>query len=200
MNKHFKSIIEDLLKSKGGIIIPTKFQIESWKSILEDWINDKDLPLFYRSSSSARWSLIDNSFDREIRTTDNTPAFWVFCKLVLKPESIHTKNTIKDLISSKQFPISFVYDKESRKNGLTKEMSSNKEIRINEIDEGYKLAHIEKIALTRKKEKSIDDYITHHRKFLSLENMYAINKKYAGLAEVNEFNCVLNDYLKLGKL
>ena len=128
--------------------------------------------------------------ERTITTTDNTPAHWIFKNIVLDKKS-YSRQEIDILIKTNKFPISFIR-KKSEYETLLDEMVADKHTRLNNV--GWKLAHINRIAMKRGKNITIDDYKKHHISFLNLSNMYLIDKEFSGLAEVQLFNDLVIEY------
>jgi hypothetical protein len=173
-----------LLDKEQVLKFPSYEQITTWEKILQLWIEDKRLPLFVRKPANIRGSFITHSSNRKIIITDNTPAHWVYKKVVLNNEVLSLHDVIKALNSS-TFPLAMMRKKIERESLLQTQIAS-KEFRLGH--DNWKIAHIDPIALPRKKIISIDEYIKHHVKFLSLKNMYLIRKDFSGLAEVSMFN------------
>ncbi|MFZ4751925.1 MAG: hypothetical protein ACOYLG_01160 [Chitinophagaceae bacterium] len=183
IKSHFESVFQ-ILKANNKIVLPDKQIILEWDKVLEEWIEDDNMKLFARKGGETRGSSIINQFGRVIITTDNTPAHWVFKNLILD-NSRFNKSHINQLIMSNEFPISFIR-KKSEYDTLVGKMVADKSTRLNE--QGWKLAHINRIALKRGKKVKLQDFKNHHFNFLSLSNMYLIDKSLSGLAEVELFN------------
>lgn len=185
---YFESIFYSLIENER-IIFPNKEIINTWQNVINEWINDDSIPLFVRKGGEIRGTTIE--FDgRNIITTDNTPAHWVFKNIVLERLNFSPQE-ILELINSNKFPISFIR-KKAEYETLLDGMVANNKTRLNNA--GWKLAHIIGIAMKRGKNITIDDYKKHHSQFLALSNMYLIDKKFSGLAEVNLFNEIIIDY------
>lgn len=189
IKEKFKTVFNILLQNKK-IVIPEDVIIKSWQVVIEEWIKDESMTLFVRKGGEIRGTKITNIRERDIITTDNTPAHWVFKNLVLDKLN-YNKNQIADLVKSNRFPISFVR-KKSEYETLIGEMVATKTTRLNE--HGWKLAHIDRIAMKRGNNITIEDYKTHHSNFLNLSNMYLIDKDFSGLAEVLLFNEIVQEY------
>jgi hypothetical protein len=191
IKRHLESVF-NLLVENNKILFPDKNIINSWEKLLGEWIEDEAMTLFARKGGETRGTNVDNIYNRRIITTDNTPAHWVFKNLVLN-KSIFTKDHVHELIQNNNFPIAFIR-KKNEHNTLIGRMVADKETRLNE--QGWKLAHIKPIALKRGKNISLQDYQNHHASFLSLNNMYLIDKNYSGIAEVTMFNEIVLAHLK----
>lgn len=183
IKKHLEFIF-NLLIENNKIIFPDKKTITAWDKVIKEWINDEEMTLFTRKGAETRGSKVVNPHGRNIITTDNTPAHWVFKNVVLSKSKI-TKAQIHLLLESNEFPIAFIR-KKSEIETLKGKMVADTATRLN--NQGWKLAHINPIALKRGKNISLQDYKDHHLSFLSLENMYLIDKDFSGIAEVKLFN------------
>src|SRR5687767_2969954 len=187
IKSHIRSIY-DILKKDGKILFPDAAVIKQWDETLQHWIDDHEMLLFARKGGQTRGTRYENSVGRVIMTTDNTPAHWVF-KTIVFDKKMLGKNEIQTLLSTNKFPISFIR-KKSEYDTLLDGMVADSSVRLNE--KGWKLAHINRIALKRGSNLLPDDYHKHHVKFLSLDNMYLIDKGLSGLAEVPIFNEIVS--------
>lgn len=182
----FKVLIEN-----KKILIPCETIIKSWERVLIEWIKDDTMPLFVRKGAETRGTILENFLQRKIMTTDNTPAHWVFKNIVFE-EKKFTKNDIKNLLQNNNFPIAFIKKKEEQ-NTLIGKMVADNDTRLN--NKGWKLAHIEGIAMKRGKNVTLTNYKEHHKRFLSLTNIYLIDKQYSGLAETVLFNTIVKEHI-----
>lgn len=188
IKENFQSVFDSLLEN-NKIIFPSNEIINSWQEIINEWLENNSLPLFVRKGGETRGKKIEFS-GRQIITTDNTPAHWVFKNLVLENLSFNIKE-IENLINSNNFPISFIR-KKSEYETLLDGMVANSKTRLNNL--GWKLAHIERVAMKRGENITLQDYKNHHSKFLNLSNIYLIDKQFSGLAEVNLFNEIVMNH------
>lgn len=186
---HLQSVFS-LLLSKDKIKIPDKKIVSTWENILSEWVNDESMTLFARKGGKIRGSKIEGIENREILYTDNTPAHWVFKNIFLDKMIVH-KSELKILLNEKKFPLCFIRKKAEHET-LTAEMVATKDTRLTD----YKLTHIDRIAMKRGENISIEDYKNHHFTFLNLSNMYLIDKEFSGLAEVPLFNEIIKEYKK----
>jgi hypothetical protein len=188
IKENLRSIFNELIQN-GGLVFPKIETINLWSIVINDWLESDSIPLFVRKGGEIRGRILEVN-GRNIITTDNTPAHWIFKNLVLENKSFNAQQVDK-LIKSNKFPISFIR-KKSEYDTLLDGMVADSKTRLNNL--GWKLAHIEGIAMKRGKSITIKDYKTHHSKFLNLSNMYLIDKNYSGLAEVNLFNEIVSEY------
>ena len=190
VSQQMKDGFEDLYATmvRDGIVkFPTKDQINIWEGILDEWVSDKTLPLFRRKPSGGRGSQVIHEAGRALMITDNTPAHWVYRTAVLNADK-PTFSIVREAIRNNTFPIAMMM-KKVEKEFLLKSQVSNSSFRLG--NENWKVAHIEPIALSRQQNLTIEQYEAHHRKFLSLSNMYLIRKDYSGIAEVALFNGIV---------
>ncbi len=186
IKKHLESIFY-LLKENEKIIIPKNKLIIEWDKVIEEWVEDKSMTLFVRKNGKLRGEKIDNEYGRHIVITDNTPAHWIFKNIVLNKIKF-TKKEIHKLITANELPIAFAR-KKTENDLLIGKMVAGKTINFSD----WKLAHINQIGLKKAINISLEDYKKHHRDFLSIRNMYLIDKKFSGLAEVKLFNEIVNE-------
>lgn len=95
---------------------------------------------------------------------------------------------VKEAIQKNTFPIAMMM-KKIEKEFLQKSQVINSSFRLG--NENWKIAHVEPIALSRQQNLNIEHYEIHHRKFLSLRNMYLIRKDFSGIAEIPLFNKII---------
>ncbi|MCC7301109.1 MAG: hypothetical protein IT233_00560 [Bacteroidia bacterium] len=189
IKKHLESIFIQLIENEKIVFAENKI-CSAWDSVLKEWIDDDAMTLFTRKGGETRGTKVSNSHSRKIITTDNTPAHWVFKNLVLSKSKIK-KIDVQSLLNKNEFPIAFIRKKNEYETLIGK-MVADKNTRLNE--QGWKLAHITPIALKRGQNISLQDYKDHHYNFLSLKNMYLIDKSYSGIAEVKMFNDIVANH------
>jgi hypothetical protein len=185
----FKQLFEQLLSSYL-IQFPSTKRIKEWDEVLNQWINDSTLPLFSRKSSSLRGSSFVHEAGRTLIITDNTPAQWIYRRVVLNGEKL-TLLDISEALMKRSFPLAMMVKKSEREHLIDSQVSKGSFKVDNEV---WKIAHIKQIALARTKSPGINDHIEHHRRFLSLDNMYIIRKDFSGIAEVDIFNKLIADW------
>jgi hypothetical protein len=183
MEKILNDAFEKLME-KNWLLFPSQEISEEWDVTLHEWMNDERLPLFVRRPSALRGSQVANNFGRKLIITDNTPAHWVFRTIVLDKKRPDL-NMVANTIDAGEFPLAMMM-KKTEKAHMQKAQVATRAYRLGQDE--WKIAHIEPVALSRKKNLELDDYVDHHYKLLSLKNMYLINKAYAGIAEVKQFN------------
>jgi hypothetical protein len=181
----FEDLYQLLLEARKLHFPPSEL-VANWETVLNSWISDERLPLFIRQPSKGRGILNEHESGRWLRITDNTPAHWVYKKNVIDNEPL-TFIEVRLALTNNNFPLAMA--KKQVEIDLKKtEVASRKHLLGNE---NWYLAHIKPIALSGGNNKTIEDYVAHHRNFLSLDNMYLISKEYKGLAEVEMFNDIV---------
>lgn len=159
--------------------------------LLDDWISEKSLPLFVRKSINLRGQAIKHKSGRTIVPTDNSPAQWAFARAMSSEPCPSLEDLRKWLIPPlsvpEEIPIAFALSKIQLAAASYKKTLSRGAGSVNSA--GWKLAHICSIGLNKKgglESLDIDDIGRHHRKFLSLRNMFLVPLQWAGLAELSE--------------
>ena len=179
-----------LFLREGLIKFPSPEQIDAWENVLDKWIEDPSLPLFVRQfdkNEKLRGSEIGHTSNRILIRTDNTPAHWVYKKYVVAGEKPSLK-TLKLELKNRTIPLAMVINKKEALI-LNKPEYDSRNHRMGQDD--MKLAHIERVKLPGNKDLPLSEYINHHKRFLSLKNMYLIKQSYAGIAEVKSFNDIV---------
>jgi hypothetical protein len=75
-----------LIKNNKLIISDNKIN-KTWLRVIDEWVNDDTMTLLVRKGGEIRGTKVVLVSERNIITTDNTPAHWVFKKLVLDRKS-----------------------------------------------------------------------------------------------------------------
>lgn len=180
----------ELLLAENKIIFPSIKQQKHWERVLEQWIKDHTIPLFARKASGIRGQTMEHIRERVIIKTDNTPAHWVFRNCVLNSE-LPIVSRVKKELDERKFPIAIMI-KKTEKEFLIKSQVAAKEFRLGK--EKLYVAHLEKVALPRNLNLSMEQFINHHRRFLSLQNMYAIDIDFYGLTHIKIFNDIVKEH------
>ncbi|MBK9391761.1 MAG: hypothetical protein IPN68_16805 [Bacteroidetes bacterium] len=186
---NLKNLFE-LLLSENKILFPSVMQQKHWEKVLEKWIKDRTIPLFARKASGIRGQAIEHIHSRDVIKTDNTPAHWVFRNCVLNSELPNVERVKKEW-DERKFPIAIMIKK------TEKEFLIKSQVAANEFRLGKKklyVAHLDKVALPRNLNLPMEQFINHHRRFLSLQNMYAIDIEFYGLTHVKIFNDIVKEH------
>lgn len=77
--------------------------IDKWEKLIDDWIEDFDMPLIVRKETDKRGQSFIHRTGREIIIADNTVALWIYGH-VLKGE-VFTLNQIRDLFRRNELPV-----------------------------------------------------------------------------------------------
>lgn len=159
--------------------------LTAWGGLIEDWIAERSLPLLVRKHRNNRGARIQGAGGRVLVPTDNSPAQWAFavahsgiCPKVLE---------ITGLLERGELPIAMILKTEERPGATYKGVRGKCP---GTSDAGWKLAHIEGVALGGR--GGIESYPLaviedHFRRFMSPANMLVVPAEWSGLAEVDAF-------------
>lgn len=152
-----------------------------WKQLLDEWVDNLELPLFVRKSSFNRGTVIPHTTGREIVPCDNSPAHWAFVMAYIG-ECPSLKDIQSQLLSD-SIPVMMIQSRVERP--LAKyHCSLSRSFNVNEY--GWKLAHIEPVGMRKRTavaETPIDTIESHFRSLLSPSNMFVVPKAWGGIAE-----------------
>lgn len=156
--------------------------ITAWDNLINEWAEDKKLPLIIRRSREPRGHEYTHKSGRKIIISDNTVAIWVSYNVINK--NILTLEEIKNIMENDELPIAFAF-KSGEASGakLTKTLGKYRIL-------GWTVCHIEPVGLnSREKITDIDISILvdHFKKYLSPGNMFLLPNRIAGLGEIQEF-------------
>ena len=157
---------------------------EKWDRLVEEWKDDRDMPLVVRKSTGIRGGEIRHNTGRLVIISDNSFPQWVYYHVMFG--KIYTKDEMKAFLRQDEIPFSFAtkkteMDKVVHKKTLGK-FSLNKE--------GWKLCHIEPIGLNDKtpvEEIDIKRLEEHFIKLASPGNMFVVPLEIGGIGEIQEF-------------
>ncbi len=158
--------------------------LQRWDSLLDEWANDPELPLYVRKSSSIRGSEVEHNDGRKIVFCDNSPAHWSY--VMASSGECPSLPEIKVMVSSDLIPVVMIQKVADRPNAKYNHSLSSK---FNVNKHGWKLAHIQPVGLkvrTRVSEISLDTIIQRFKFLLSPANMFVVPLAWAGLAEAQE--------------
>lgn len=185
------SDIGKLLHDLGGMwhASDVRPKIEStvaaqWDQLLQEWANDRQLPLLVRKNALVRGSEINHVTGRKIVPCDNTPAQWA-CGLALRGH-VPSIPEIRKQLSEDSLPVSFAHkkaEKEMRRYHCTLGKHT-----INK--NGWKLCHIASVGLNTRQSLEDIDLAVLKEKFVSLlspSNYFLLPMAWGGLGEAKEF-------------
>lgn len=177
---------------------PKKEVMVHWRTLIDSWCNDKDIPLFIRKASEGRGKYIKHDTGRFLIPVDNSSAHWAFY-MALNNEKPSLED-IRTFISDDQIPVALILKKEERLVARQK-CTLSKDFNLNKL--GWKIAHIEGVGLNESSSINyihIDSLKKHFRKLMSPENMFLIPLALEGLGEIpavideiKKFNQTAND-------
>jgi hypothetical protein len=164
-----------------------------WEKLIHDWAMDDSLPLYVRKNSDNRGSIVRHKSRRLIVPTDNSPARWAFVSACQGDKP--SLREIKGMVRRDLIPVAIALSrKESRKARYRRNLSELRKASPNSA--GWKVAHIDHVGLKvsrSPRELNIQTLKEHFVKLMSPSNMFAIPKKYSGLAELPEFYEQINN-------
>ncbi len=157
---------------------------KQWAILLNDWKNDKALPLLVRKGSAVRGSEIVHASGRKIVPCDNSPAQWAY-SLAMSGE-VPTIEGLIDGFAADRIPVSFAHKKEEK--GHRRYHCTLGAFTVNK--KKWKLCHIKKVGLkTRLPLEETDIELLKERFFLLLapENHFLLPLEWGGIGEAKEF-------------
>jgi hypothetical protein len=159
--------------------------LNGWSDLLQNWIADKSIPFFVRSSKSAPGTVIVHPTGRLLVPTDNSPAQWVFTQA--EKGIIPSLDDIRHGFENDQIPIAMAIKKKHKAD--TKYFCNLATLKDNPNNRGWKVAHIESVGLRQRgeiAEMNISDLEAHFIRLLNPSNMFLVPKKWAGFSEIEE--------------
>lgn len=156
--------------------------IDKWEKLIDDWIEDFDMPLIVRKETDKRGQAFIHRTGREIIIADNTVALWIYGH-VLKGE-VFTLNQIRDLLMRNELPVVFMATKE-----IKEKAKYSKSLGKNPLSH-WKLCHIESVGFNTNTpivDIEIADIKEHFRKYVSPKNMFVLPKEIGDLGEIAAF-------------
>ena len=156
--------------------------LRKWDNLIEEWVEDKTMPLIIRKETSKRGQAFTHPCGREIIISDNTVAIWVFSN-VLKG-NIFTLNDIKELLHNNELPMVFIATNEIKEKGkYTKPLGRHSLL-------NWKLCHIQPVGFntnTSIEDLDISEIKEHFRKYVNPNNMFVLPKEIGYLGEIDVF-------------
>lgn len=156
--------------------------IDKWERLIDDWIEDFDMPLIVRKETDKRGQAFIHRTGREIIIADNTVALWIYGH-VLKGE-VFTLNQIRDLLRRNELPVVFMATKEIKEKAKYSKSLGKKTL------SHWKLCHIESVGFNTNTpivDIEIADIKEHFRKYVSPKNMFVLPKEIGDLGEIAAF-------------
>jgi hypothetical protein len=176
---------------------PTRPQITGhdalvWHSLIQDWIEDRAMPLLIRRPRYGRGREVAHPSGRILVPTDDTPAMYV---LSLAMEHRRpSPGGLQKVLEAGRLPVASSLTDEERKQarytGTLEEMDA---ANLHEL--GYSVCHISQVGLRRVplQERTEVELVAHTLLFLSPVNMFVVPKEYEGLGELPEFIDEMDD-------
>lgn len=164
----------------------------AWHSVVQEWVQDRTLPLLVRRPRYGRGREITHSCGRVLVPTDDTPAMYL---LSLAMEQRRPScESLAAALRNGRFPVALSLTDEERRNarytGTAQTMDAPN---LNEL--GYSVCHITHVGLRRVplEERTEVELVAHSLLLLSPVNMFVVPKEYAGLGELPEFVDEMDD-------
>lgn len=152
-----------------------------WKQLLDDWVNNQELPLFVRKSSSIRGSATIHETGREIVHCDNSPAHWAY--IMASSGECPTLIDIQSRIRSDTIPVVMI-QKTVEKPLAKYHCSLPRAFNVNKY--GWKLAHIHPVGMKTRAlitHLPIDKIASRFKSLMSPSNMFVVPLAWSGIAE-----------------
>ena len=189
-----KEIAKIWQNSKEYCLVKTS-TLEGWNKVIEEWINDNDMPLIVRKETNKRGHIFThchNGHERKIIIADNSLAIWIYGKA--RENKVCTLDDIKVLIKEKKLPVMFMCPKDTKDNVEYPVALSGNPL------SGLKLCHIKAVGFNTHKsilDLDIKDIENHFRRYANPNNMFVLPKEIGYLGEIDVFIDELTSNLEL---
>ena len=163
---------------------PTQSHLDSWESVIKEWINDKNFPLVIRKGPNPRGSVVIHSTGRRIIVADNSFSQWIYYHII-KGE-IFSLRELKEKLRNDEIPFSFVIKAKDRP--FVKYSKTIGEHSTGKL--GWKLCHKEPVGINKRKKIEdipIEQLENHFYKLANPKNMFVLPLQIGGIGEVQEF-------------
>ncbi|MFZ5829067.1 MAG: hypothetical protein ACOY3P_03230, partial [Planctomycetota bacterium] len=157
--------------------------MKHWDRLVDTWIADETMPLFFRHSRGRRGSVVKHRTGRPLVPCDNSAAHWAFARALA--DECPTLESIKDQMRNDTIPVAMAFGAEERK--LAKYRCSRQPVNLNK--RGWKVCHIEPVGIGFKCPPEAigpSDLERHFRNYISPRNMFLVPLVWAGLGELPE--------------
>ncbi len=156
-----------------------------WDALLEQWANDKFIPLLIRRSSEIRGKKICHKHTEwSLVPCDNSPAQWA-CFLALQGQ-VPTLKAVRHGFDQDKIPI--MYARKAAESSKRRFHCTLGRYSINKC--GWKLCHISEVGFGSKiqlAEHPIENLREKFKLLMSPKNFVLVPKGWGGLGEVDEF-------------
>lgn len=156
--------------------------IKHWSKLIEEWKNDKTLPLVVRKETSRRGEAIIHPTGREVIFSDNSFATWVICNVITN--RLYSLNEIRNKLLHDEIPFMFIATKNLKEKAKYKKALGNNETT------GWTLCHKDAIGFNKKnkiEEMNIEDIEHHFFEYANPRNMFLLPRDIGFLGELKEF-------------
>ena len=158
----------------------------AWHSLIQEWVQDRNLPLLVRRPRDGRGREIIHSHGRILIPTDDAPARYLLSLAMQRRAP--SRQTLYDALRDGRMPIATTLSPGERTHArYTGTIATMDAPDLSSL--GYKMSHITQIGLRRMplNFRTEIELIAHTLLFLSPINMFVVPKEYAGVSELREF-------------
>lgn len=159
--------------------------VRAWTQLIADWVEDTRLPLLVRKAQADRGARITGPEGRTLVPTDNSPAQWAFA--FAYSGRCPQVNEVISLLEHGEIPVAMALRTNERERAVYKGVRGRC---LGTSDNGWKLAHIEGVALGgrgRIETYALPVIAAHFARFMSPDNMLVVPAEFSGLTEVPAF-------------
>lgn len=165
--------------------------LEAWDRLIEDWIEDADLPLLIRASGS-RGKPFAHVTGRELVCADNSPANWALSN-ALKGRA-PALGEVREWLASGRLPLACALTRDERASarypGALRAYMDPPNLNV----AGWTICHAHDIGIGRRggslEDLSVQRLLRHFRLFLHPRNLFVVPKQHGCLGETPEFQAV----------
>lgn len=170
----------------------TGFDALSWHGLLQDWVQDRSLPLLVHCPHLGRGREIRHATGRVLIPTDDSPALYLL-SLALEGR-LPTIAGLQEALQSGRLPIAASLSAPERAaarfTGILESMDAP-----NLFDLGYSVCHVASVGLRRGRLelRTEVELAAHSLLFLSPVNMFVVPREFASLGGLREFVDEMDD-------
>lgn len=166
---------------------PTGDIIDRWSALVNEWINDEDMPLLIRRSGS-RGSVTMHICGRALVVTDNAPANFVYSAAL--NDFVPDLPLVRLLLEAAKLPVAMMLPPSELNAATYRGTQPNSDSRAPNLNQlGWKVCHVRPVGLKVRGDIAnlpIDHLRAASLRFLNPVNMFLVPKN-SGWGEVSEF-------------
>lgn len=154
-----------------------------WKRLVEEWIQNADMPLYVRKFRGNRGQELTHTSGRILVPVDNSTAHWAFAS-ALQGQTPSLPD-VRALMERDEMPVAMAFTKVERE--AARFTCNRNQVNLNTL--GWKVCHIEPVGMKSRGEITqlpIEVLLKHFRRYLSPTNMFLVPKIWSGLGEMPE--------------